>query len=360
MRILIPAHLGVLGGGVGTLVRGMVPALRGAVEAPDELVVLAGPSGRLAAGAMGGLRGPAGGIARLLYEQGVAAAAARRCDLVHLMDVRPLLASRTPFLLTVHDVSYLDHPEWFPASSARYKRAMLMRALAKRPAAIVCDSEYSRRRLLEHCPGAGQSELRVIYPGVTSPAGVVAPEASSRPFFLTVAVVEPRKNHLTLLEAFRHARRAGLELDWLVVGEPGHLSEPILEALRREPGVHVLGRVPGPRLEALYGGARFTATPSLAEGFGFPPLEAMARGVPTISSRGSALDETMAEASIRVDPGDVDGWCRALLELAGDAETGERLSEAGLERIERFGWDRAARQWIDLYRDVGDRGHLNA
>ncbi len=354
MRILIPAHLGVLRGGVGTLVRGVVEALSHAIEPPDELVVLTGPRGRLATRVMRGLRGPAGGVGRLAYEQSVAARMARGCELVHLMDARPLLASRAPFVLTVHDVTYLDHPEWFPPSSARYKRMMLSRALAKRPAAIVCDSEYSKRRLLEHRPEVAAGRVRVIYPGITPAAAIVPPSvARPRPYFLTVAVIEPRKNHLMLLEAFRHARQRGLELDWKVVGEPGHLSEPILEALHREPGVEVLGRVPPATLEALFAGALFTATPSLAEGFGFPPLEAMARGVATVCSLGTALDETVGDAAIRLDPLDVDGWRDAMLELASDEGRRERLRAAGLARVERFRWERTASELIGLYHELG-------
>ena len=250
----MPAHLSVLRGGVGTLVRGATAALEEAISPPDELVVLRGPEGRIGRRALRGLRGPAGGLARLFYEQGVAAAAARRFDLVHLMDSRPLVLSGTPFLLTVHDVSYFDHPEWFPATSARYKGVMLRRALAKGPAAIVCDSEHSRSRLLEHCPEADRSEIRVIYPGITTPSKPpwgAQHVQGKRPYFLTVAVIEPRKNHLMLLEAFRHARAAGMDLDWKVVGEPGHLSEPIIAALLRTKGVQVTGRVTPPDLEAL-------------------------------------------------------------------------------------------------------------
>jgi alpha-1,3-rhamnosyl/mannosyltransferase len=355
MRILVPAHLSVLRGGVGTLVRGVVAALEEAVRPPDELIVLTGPTGRFTRKAMSGLRGPAGGVARLMYEQGVAANVARSCDLVHLMDSRPLVLSGTPFLLTVHDVSYLDHPEWFPASSARYKRAMLRRALAKGPAAIICDSEHSRSRLLEHCPDAALSELRVIYPGITPPRkppwGAMIVQGK-RPYFLTVAVVEPRKNHLLLLEAFRHARAQGLDLEWKIVGEPGHLSEPILEALNRAEHVQVLGRVSSADLEALYAGAQFAANPSLAEGFGFPPMEAMARGVPVICSRGTALDETAGAAALQVDSRDVDGWRDALLKLAESPDERDRLREAGLARVKRFDWGNAAAQLLQLYRDV--------
>lgn len=351
----MPAHLAVLRGGVGTLVRGLVESVSAAVSAPDELVVLTGPSGRVSRAAMRRLRGPAGGLARLAYEQGVAAHLARRADLVHLVDARPLLASRTPFVLTVHDVSYLDHPEWFPRIARAYKGAMLSRAMAQRPAAIVCDSEHARRQLLAHHPEAGDLDVRVVYPGVTAsppapPRG--NPWPRDRPYFLTVSVVEPRKNHLALLAAYRLARRSGLKLDWKVVGEPGHLAGPILASLRSEPGVQVLGRVSPDRLEELYRGAQFVATPSHAEGFGFPPLEAMARGVPTITSRGSAFDETVADASLRVASDDIQGWSEAVLRLASDSGERQRLEAAGRQRAEMFDWGRTAASIVALYRQV--------
>jgi alpha-1,3-rhamnosyl/mannosyltransferase len=274
------------------------------------------------------------------------------------MDSRPLLVSDTPFILTVHDVSYLDHPEWFPPWAVRYKRAMLGRALAKGPAAIICDSEHSRGRLLEHRPEAGSSDVRVIHPGISRPEPPPAelPSAGGgRPYFVTVAVVEPRKNHLTLLEAFRRARARGLELDWRIVGEPGHLSRPIIEALARADGVHVQGQLPPAEVEAVYAGARFAVTPSLAEGFGFPPLEAMARGVPLACSRGTALDETIGDNALRVEALDVDGWCEALLLLAGSEAERARLAQAGLTRVKAFEWSTTATRVMELYEAVHRR-----
>jgi glycosyltransferase involved in cell wall biosynthesis len=169
---------------------------------------------------------------------------------------------------------------------------------------------------------------------------------------LTVGAIEPRRNHLTLLEAFSRARAAGLELRWLVVGRKHYRGSAILERLRAAPGVELRGWVGDDELERLYRGARLVALPSYAEGFGFVPLEAMARGVPTAVATGSALDETAGEAALRVAPDDAVAWAQALQRLDGDAALRADLVRRGRERAVGFTWDRAARAHVDLFRAV--------
>ena len=138
----------------------------------------------------------------------------------------------------------------------------------------------------------------MIYPGLAAGPGEPAADEDREPYFLTLATFEPRKNHLGLLRALRLARERGLSLRWKVAGIEGYGSREILSRLRREEGVDVLGRVSNANRERLYRGARFFAFPSHAEGFGFPPLEAMARGVPTICATGTAMDETVGAAAL--------------------------------------------------------------
>jgi alpha-1,3-rhamnosyl/mannosyltransferase len=289
-------------------------------------------------------------LSRLLYEQLYLPVAAHGADLVHLCDHRPLLLSRRRFLLTVHDVFFLDHPEWFPAATVRYRRAMLSAAIRKQPAAIVCVSHYTRERLLAHYPQAQGSHVVVIHPGIEPADPGEKAEGSAAPYFLTVAMIEPRKNHLGLLQAFKLARANGLEPRWKVVGAIGQCSDEIVEALTAEPGVDVLGHVPDDRLDHLYRGALFHALPSHAEGFGFPPLEAMARGIPAVCSTGSALDETVGDAALRVPPDDRERWAEALQLLASDAEERERLRGLGQRRVASLRLDEAARAYVSAYR----------
>jgi glycosyltransferase involved in cell wall biosynthesis len=353
LRILLPTHYRLHGGGIARVVEGLEQSLPGVLGPDDELVALPTPTGHRAE-ALAGIGGVRGASARLAYEQLTLPRAARGADTVHLCDARPILASRRPFVVQVHDVAYLDHPEWFSSASSRYKALMLRAVVACRPAAVVCDSSFTRERLLHHHPGLGRRAIvAVIHPGLTRPAGpATPPDAGESPYFLTVSTIEPRKNHLGLLAAFRAARARGLDLRWKVAGLAGHRSDEILPALRAADGVDVLGWVSPERLERLWAGARLTAVPSFVEGFGYPPLEAMARGVPVLYGTGSAMDETLADAAIGLPADDVGAWTDALLRLAGDEAERERLIALGRGRIERFTWGRAAAAVRDLHHSV--------
>jgi glycosyltransferase involved in cell wall biosynthesis len=269
---------------------------------------------------------------------------------VHLSDHRPLVLSGTPFLVTVHDVFFLDRPDWYPRSVAAYKRAMLSASLRKRPTLVACVSEYTRERLLAHHPEAARV-ARVLYPGVAVNGGREESD-EAEPYFLTVATIEPRKNHLTLLEAFQAVRRRGFELRWKVAGVGKYRSDEILPPLLAADGVDVLGHVSSGELERLYRGAHFVAVPSWAEGFGYPALEAMARGVPVACATGSAADESAGDAAVRLPPDDADAWAEALRRLAEDAGERDRLRALGRERVASFSWAAAAAAYVEAYRDV--------
>jgi glycosyltransferase involved in cell wall biosynthesis len=338
VRILLPAREAG-SGGLGSSIRGLATYVPRALPPGDELVVLNGDERE-----DGDWLRPSRRLSRFLHEQFIAARAARKVDLVHLPDHRPLLASRTPFLLTVYDVLFLDRPEWFPQAVARYKTLMLRAALAKRPALVITGSEYTRARFLARFPDFPAERVRTIHPGIW-PAEP-APDPPPADYFLTVSTIEPRKNHLVVLRALRAARKRGFELRWKIAGAPGYAAAPIVAELKREPGVDVLGWVPAGQLDELYRGARFAVYPSLAEGFGFPPLEAMARGLPVACSAGTALDESVDEAALRVDPGDTAAWAEALVELQSDAG---HLRARGLERAASFTWERAAAAYVEAY-----------
>jgi glycosyltransferase involved in cell wall biosynthesis len=360
MRILIPLD-NPGGGGIARVGRDLTAALSHALPADDELLIAGSLEGMAARPNVKRARRVGtshGRVARVLSDQISVGMAARWADLVHMPDAKAPLFSRRPFVLTMHDLFFLDYPEWFPRVVREYKRRLLALSLRRGPRAIVCVSEHTRRRLHAHHPEAfARCPVQVIHPGLDWPAEAPAAERGSGPeetsgerYMLTVSAIEPRKNHLGLLRAFSDARRAGLGLRWKVVGAPQYAGEPILAALRAADGVDVLGRVDHGQLERLYRGARFVATPSFAEGFGFPPLEAMARGIPVVCATGSALDETVGEAALRVDPHDTPGWTDALSTLAHDLLLRKRLVEAGQANARRFSWPATADAHLDLFR----------
>src|SRR5687768_15316132 len=136
MRVLLPAHQALAVGGIGTIARGLAKSVPAALGDEGELVV---PElSPLAQRGVSGLRGVST-AARLLHEQGSLAWRSRSFDLIHLCDLRPIAASPTPFVITVHDVNFLDRPEWSSKPARAYKSAMLRLSLAKQPAFVICD-----------------------------------------------------------------------------------------------------------------------------------------------------------------------------------------------------------------------------
>ena len=352
MKVLLPTHQ-LAAAGIGEVIRGLAESLPSALADADELVVAGSCPAGLSAPNVRCVASPRmtrSRLGRFLYEQTVVARLAAGVDLVHLGNTRALLASGTPFVLTVHDLFFFDHPEWYPRWFVAFKRAMFRTALAKEPRAIVCDSHYTQARLGARFPAVDPSSTSVIYPGVFAAARRSRPDGGSDPYFFTLATFELRKNHLGLARAFQKARARGLRLRWKVAGIEGYNSARVMAALRTVEGVDVLGPISNDDRERLFAGAVFFAFPSHAEGFGFPPLEAMARGVPTICSTGSAMDETVGAAAIRVHPADVDGWTAALLRLASDDTERARLSDLGVEQAARFSWPTAAREYVECYR----------
>jgi glycosyltransferase involved in cell wall biosynthesis len=359
MEILLAAHRNDAPG-IATVMDGLCQALPPTLASGDRLIVV-GASETMSArwtatngvdvrwrakpAALGGRYG------RFLYEQAAIPFLARGADLVHLGDCRPLRLRRAPYAVTVHDLFFLDAPAWQPPAIRGFKTAMLRLAIADRPAALICVSEYTRSRLLSHVPEARDLAVHVIHPGI-APPGEADPWTPDAPYFLTLSEVNPRKNLLTLLRAFGLARRRGLRLRWKIAGPPGFRADGLVAALASVEGVDVLGRVSDGMREALLRHAAFMAFPSHAEGFGLPPLEAMARGVPTACSAGTAMDETVRDAALRIAPEDVRGWTEALLRLAHEDALRAELAEAGARRASHFTLERMARSHVEVYRSV--------
>jgi glycosyltransferase involved in cell wall biosynthesis len=355
MRILVPLD-NTGGGGIARVGTELAQALAQRIGPDDRLLVLGGNCAQVPRPGRARLADtyrPTGRITSTLHDQLSVIGPARHADIVHSIDAKAPRLTTTPVSITVHDVVFLDHPDWFPRSVVAYKRAVLAASLRRGPKLVVCVSHHTLARLCVHHPGVvDRSRVAVIHSGIPAGGASEPREVAPRDYFLTVSAIEPRKNHLGLLEAFQRARRAGLRLEWKIVGRPQYDAAAILEALTAAEGVQLVGRVDDQDLERLYDGARFVATPSWEEGFGLPPLEAMRRGVPVITSTGSALDETVGDGGLRIDPLDTEAWADALLALESDDVEAQRLSQAGLKQASRFRWDDAADAYLREFRGI--------
>jgi glycosyltransferase involved in cell wall biosynthesis len=253
-------------------------------------------------------------------------------------------------VLTLHDLSPLDHPEWFSQPFAAWYGLLLPR-LVQRVRKIITDSHFTRGRLAEVLD-LPVDRVEIVPLGV-SPAFFPQPaEEQARlrgrlqlnsPYLLSLGSLEPRKNLSRLLQAWRLVSAQIPDVELLIAGEMGYpFKDPVLGNLPS--GVRLLGRVSDQDLPALYSGALAFIYPSVYEGFGLPPLEAMACGTPVVVSNATSLPEVVGYAGILFDPFNVEEMAFAIERVIMDSTLRQNLRQKGLERAQQFTWERTAQQ----------------
>jgi glycosyltransferase involved in cell wall biosynthesis len=259
-----------------------------------------------------------------------------RVDVLHCPTYRGPVRSAAPVVVTVHDLAVFRHPEAFNRWSRTYSRAVVPRVLAA-ARRVIAVSEFTRRELVELL-GVPDGKIRVV-PNAVGEEFEPDGAASGGDYVLAVGTLEPRKNLARLVEA---ARRTGVELR--VVGARGWGGVEVAGN-----GVRWLGEVPDDRLAELYRGAVCVAYPSLYEGFGMPVLEAMACGVPVVTSAGGATEEVAGGAAVLIDPLDPGSIAAGLEEASARRD---ELAGLGLERARSFSWADTAAATAAVYREV--------
>ncbi len=275
-----------------------------------------------------------------------------------------------PALVTVHDiVPHLvrrdKEQDTFRHRFDRYFDRQAMEAL-KRADALISVSAYTKKTLVEGL-GCQADKIAVIPEGVDHRLFRPLPVPQDflnrygldgqLSYVLYVGSDNPRKNLPHLLQAFARVRQALPEARLIKAGtseSPAHASlhQQMVEQLGLEGAVHWLGQVPEEDLPLFYNLARVFAFPSLYEGFGLPPLEAMACGTPVICSNAASLPEVVGEAALLFDPLNVDSIAEAMVKVLSEPALAEDLHRRGLERAQAFTWERAARQTLAVYQQV--------
>jgi glycosyltransferase involved in cell wall biosynthesis len=281
-------------------------------------------------------------------------------DLFHFTNfVRPPLR-RGRSVVSIYDASFLRHPEAAePANLAYLNRHV--RATATAADGILTISEFSKKEMVEQLE-VDPAKVHVVYPGLDharhapSTEDIVLARAAlglTRPYLLMVSTVEPRKNMPFLVEVFD--RLSAFDGDLVVAGMPGWQYEPILEAMRtarRAERIRYLEYVDEEHLAGLYAGAELFVFPSLYEGFGFPPLEAMRCGTPVVSSDGGSLAEALGEGAEVLSSFETDAWVECIHALLADEARRTNLAEKGRKQAGLYTWaDHVAKTW-SVYREV--------
>lgn len=309
---------------------------------------------------------------RILWEQLVLPWQSRdKVDLMHYTDYAlPLAVKFVPSIITVHDLSFLIYPETFTKGARLTKQTLIGPSVAKADK-IIAVSQNTKNDLIKFFSIASE-KIKVIYEGFNqelyapmdqneAQAYLIKKYNLMEPFFLYVGTLEPRKNIPTLVRAYAIVRdRLGNGCPKLVLaGQKGWLYEDIFFSVKElglTEEVIFTGYVPDEDLPYFYNAAVAFLYPSLYEGFGVPPLEAMACGTPVITSNTSSLPEVVGEGGIMVDPLDVEALVKAMEKVYADQEFREALSKQGLAQASKFTWKATAEETLALYREVYTRG----
>ncbi len=306
---------------------------------------------------------------RIVWEQTVQPWALHRAgvDLIHEPAfVGPAVGGR-PMVVTVHDLSFLLYPQSFRTLNRLYLKHFA--GLSVRRARRVIAVSESTKQDLVHLYGLTPDKIDVVHNGVDDqfqplPSEQVAAFRKNQNlplrFLHFVGTLEPRKNVTGLIQAYARLPKPRPPL--LLVGGKGWLYDEIfarVEALDLATEVHFVGYVPADELPWWYNAATLFVYPSLYEGFGLPPLEAMACGTPVITSTASSLPEVVGKAGLAVSPADTEALATAMQRVLEDQDCWESMQSAGLLQARAFSWQRTAAQTVDSYRRALSSGRAN-
>jgi glycosyltransferase involved in cell wall biosynthesis len=282
-------------------------------------------------------------------------------DLFHSPDfVLPPVSGGIPTIVTVHDLSFLHYPDTFPPKLVDYLQRVVPWSIG-RSTHVLADSVATRDDLVNlwHVP---ENKISVLYCGVheqfqpiTDSEKITTVRAKynlgESPYILSVGTVQPRKNYKMLIQAFKPVAEK-MPHHLIIGGGKGWLYDGMLAEIERlglNGRVHFIGFVDDEDLPTLYSAAALFVLPSLYEGFGIPLLEAMACGVPIISSNASSLPEVVGETAVLLSPLRPNAWTAAMLQLLNSANQRSKLVAGGFRQVQQFTWDQAARQLLNLY-----------
>jgi glycosyltransferase involved in cell wall biosynthesis len=290
-------------------------------------------------------------------------AARARVRVLHAPSYTAPFWAGVPVVLTIHDVSYELHPEWYPYRRDRLRRYFYRRS-AQTAARVLTVSAFSASEI-SRAYGIPLEYITVTPLGVHDTFGAGDPNLPLdlpanvvEPFLLHVGDLHERRNLTVVVDALLEVRRhfgAAAAISLVLAGVDRGVAEGLC-AMAAEAGtpdaVVALGLVEEDRVRALYRGALALVYPSLYEGFGLPLVEAMATGTPVLASHEASIPEVLGGAGLLLDPRDVSAWREAIIRLLNDEALRTDLRARGLARAATFTWQRTARLTLDVYREV--------
>jgi len=250
-------------------------------------------------------------------------------------------------IMTIHDLSYERYPEWFSKGFVIFYK-FAMPKVAHKAHAVITVSEFSKKEI-SHIFSISKDKIHVIpcAPAHSESQKILAQtDSNTDKYILTVSSMDPRKNFIRLVEAFKRIEDKSIKL-YIIGMQFKAFNTPDLKKLINE-NVVLPGYISDEELQQKYKDALFFIYPSLYEGFGIPPLEAMTYGCPVIDSDIPALRETSGDAALYVNPTDINDTTQKMNLLVKDSQLRESLREKGFEQIKKYSWEKSARKVLDL------------
>lgn len=287
-------------------------------------------------------------------------------DLVHYPSFNMPLINNKPVVATIHDLVYYLDPDACPNKFAHYYARFMFNRAVRISMKIITDSEYVKNDIVKHL-GVRPDKIEVIHLGVDE---LYKPQTDDDllndvkkrynirdEYIFYAGNHHPRKNLLRLVQAYSRIKNKDkyrLVLTGKIDPRRAELYQTVRD-LGMDKRVHFIGSVPEQDLPALYSMATLFVFPSLNEGFGLPPLEAMACGTPVITSNVTSLPEVVGDAAIMADPMDVESLADNIDKVLGSLDLRSELREKGLKRASLFKWEEAARRTLKVYEEVLNR-----
>ena len=307
------------------------------------------------------------------------------------------LSRKTKRIMIFYDLSFLRFPEFFSFSKKMWHKFVSPRKQARKADMIIAISQSTKKDLIDFYK-ISPDKIKVVYPGIDGKFKIIgdkqklleiarkynlpaSPAGKPLKFILYFGTIEPRKNILGLIRAFEEIKRGKsgkvLNVEWLgfegvvkniqgklvdfsdlklvIAGTKGWLCNEVFKTIKNSEfknDIIFTGFINEEDKPYLYNLARVFVYPSFFEGFGLPPLEAMACGVPTIISHKSSLPEVAGNSAIMIDPQNIDELVFAIKEVLGNEELNNLLRRRGAERAKQFNWDNATKKFIDLFKNI--------
>jgi glycosyltransferase involved in cell wall biosynthesis len=288
-------------------------------------------------------------------------------DLFFMPNIGYIALSSSKKVITIHDLSFLRYPEFFSVKRRLWHLIMNFRNMLRQFDQIIAVSDNTKHDIIQLC-GIKEEKIKVIYSGVKKQYRkldindkkfnkIEEKYQLPRDFVFFLGTHEPRKNIQGLIKAFDLLcdKKAAQGYDLVIAGTKGWKGSIIYKAWKEskfKERIHFAGYVADKDKVYLYNLAKVFIYPSFYEGFGFPPLEAMACGTPVITSHTSSLPEIVGSAALMIDPYNINDIALSLEQLLGDKDLREKLSQRGLKQAEIFSWDNSAREHLLLFKDL--------